>query len=126
LEPIQLSAGVPKFAGPELTKELKKLAQEVIDVDEGGVALTRTEKLARMIWRQALGWVEKKRDDHGNLVEINHPPVAWCQQFLFDRVEGKSAPVKESDQVEQVKAADKVRDLARERLNKLAGAGGLK
>lgn len=114
------SAPVPKFAGAALTKELKKLAVEVVEMDEGGSPLTREQVLARMIWRQALGWTEVVRDDNGNKKEIKYPPVAWCQQFLFERVEGKAAPV-QAEAGQKITAAEKVSELARERANKLAG-----
>lgn len=111
----------PKFAGAALTKELKKLAVEVVEMEDDGNALTREQKLARMIWQQALGWTEVVRDDSGNRKEIKHPPVAWCQQFLFERVEGKAAPAREAEG-EKISAADKVRELSRDRINNLIGA----
>lgn len=109
------------LASAALTQELKKLAQQVVETDEGGEALTREQKLARMIWEQALGWVEKTRGDDGKVKEVYQPPVAWAQQFVFERIEGKAAQAT-PDESTGLRAKDKVAALARERVNKLAEA----
>lgn len=106
-----------KFGGKSLRAELRKLASEVSDqVDEAGDPLTNDQVLARMIWQQAKGWTEVIRDDNGNRKEIVHPPVAWCQQFLFEQIEGK-APISVPDDIQGIRALDKVSDLAAQRLN---------
>lgn len=110
-----------RLATRALTGELKKLAAEVHTITDDGTPVTREQALANMIWRQALGWVEVIRDDEGNRKEIQHPPVAWCQQFLFERVEGK-APIAIVDETGGIKAADKVRQLAKDRINSLSKA----
>jgi hypothetical protein len=61
------------------------------------------------------------RDDSGNLAEVVHPPVAWAMQYLYERQEGK-APMAVPDDDNRVKAAEKVRELAKDRLNKMASA----
>jgi hypothetical protein len=108
-----------RLGGRALTEELRRLAGEAYTVNDGGDTLTRRDVLAEMIWKQALGWTEEVRDEDGNLKRVVHPPVAWCQQYLFERMEGK-APVAAPDEGSSIKAADKVRDLARDRLNRLA------
>jgi hypothetical protein len=118
---LMANPAIPKIASAALTKELKKLASEIIAVDEGGESITREQALARTLWNLANGWVEKTRDDHGNLKEIRHPPVAWAIQYVYERCEGRAAPMATED-VDRVRAADKVRELSRDRLNKLAGS----
>lgn len=112
--------GVEKrLGGKRLTEELRKLATEAIDIrPDTGDPITREQKLAEMIWRQALGWSEKVRDINGDLVDKVYPPVAWCQQFLYERMEGK-APNSLPDVEGGIRAVDKVRDLAKARLNSL-------
>lgn len=110
-----------KLGTRALTGELKKLAAEAHTITDDGTPITREQALAEMIWRQALGWIEVIRDDEGNRKEIPHPPVAWCQQFLFERMEGK-APIATVDETGGIKAADKVRQLSKDRINKLAAA----
>lgn len=123
----ETAAKMNRIAGKALTAELRKLAEEVYTVLDNGDQQTRSEALAAMIWRQALGWVEETRDESGNLVKKVHPPVAWCQQFLFERQEGR-APVASSDNEGGVRAAEKVRQLAKERVAamtaKVAGPSG--
>lgn len=102
-----------------MTGELKKLAQQAITVTDDGTPLTREQVLANLIWQQALGWTEVVRDEEGNRKEIKHPPVAWCQQFLFERMEGK-APIAVPEDHGGIKAAEKVRELSKDRINKLA------
>ena len=77
-----------------------------------------------MIWRQALGWDEVTVDEDGNRRTVKHPPVAWCQQFLYERVEGK-APLAVQDETVRISAAEKVRDLSKQRLNKLAAVSAM-
>lgn len=104
-----------KFGGKLLTAELRKLAAEQF----GATAFTNYEQLAKMIWQQALGWVEETRDEMGNKVTKVHPPIAWCQQFVFERMEGKSA-ITTTENESGMKASDKVRELARDRVNALS------
>ena len=104
-----------------LSAELRKLAAEVHTIDNNGDQVTREEALAAMIWKQALGWIEEVRDDDGTLRKVTHPPVAWCQQFLFERIEGK-AQVSTEQTGAKVTAREKVGELARDRLNALAKA----
>src|SRR5690348_11146241 len=109
------------LGGKALTSELRKLASQVHDVLPDGTQVTREEMLAELIWKQALGWSETTQDEEGNDKKIVHKPVAWAQQYIFERLEGKAIPV-QPDNEGGIKAADKVRDLAKQRLNALAAA----
>ena len=109
-----------KLGGKRLTEELRKLAAEAVSIDDNGDPITREQALSLLIWQQALGWEEKVRDEHGSLQVVKHPPVAWAQQFLWERMEGK-APVAQAEAEGHVKAKDKVDALARNRLNAMAG-----
>ena len=104
--------------GKKLSEELAKLAKEAHTILNDGTPVTKEQVLAELIWKQALGWDEKVRDECGNLKEIHHPPVAWCAQFLYERCDGK-APMAEIDQVKGIKASERIRDLSRNRLNAL-------
>jgi hypothetical protein len=109
-----------RLSSKALTGELRRLAVEVIPSNDPSVleGQTREQLLADLIWKQALGWTEITRDDEGTLLKKVHPPVAWAQQYLFERIEGK-APVATADVDGGMKAADKVRELARDRINAL-------
>jgi hypothetical protein len=111
------------LGGKALTAELRKLAVEAIDVAPDGTPITREQILADLIWKQALGWTETwwETDSIGNRVkrEMKHKPVPWAQQYLFERMEGRAAQATPED-VGGVKAAEKVRQLAKDRINNLA------
>lgn len=107
-----------RFGGKVLTDALRKLATHVIDVGPDGTQTTRFEKLALLIWDQALGSKTQKRNAEGNLVDVEVKGVAWAQQFLWERLEGK-APIAITEDGGGIKAAEKVRDLARDRVNKM-------
>jgi len=102
-----------------LTNELRKLAAEVHTITNDGTPVTREQALADMIWKLALGWTETVLDEEGNRKKVTHPPVAWAMQYLFERIEGK-APQAIVEDAGGIKAADRVRELAKDRINSLA------
>jgi hypothetical protein len=105
--------------GKALTKELAQLATEAHTTKPDGTVVTKEQALAELIWRQALGWSELQKDDHGKLIEKHHPPIAWCQQFIYERIEGKAAQAS-AENSGGMRASEKVGNLAKDRLNKLA------
>ncbi len=105
--------------GAALTTELRKLAQEIHTVDDAGAPITKEQALAALIWKQALGWVEEVRDDKGAVKRTLHPPVAWAQSMLFERIEGK-AQVTQEQTGARISAKETVSELAKQRLNALA------
>lgn len=113
-----------RFGGKALTGELRKLAQEVHTSAPDGTPITKEQALADLIWKQALGWEEVLRDENGSLTKKVHTPVAWAQQFLWERMEGK-APVAIAENEGGMKAADKVRSLAKDRVNALAAKAAI-
>lgn len=108
-----------KLGSKALSAELAKLAQEAAGSAPDGTPITNEQKLAKLIWQQALGWVELVKDDDGKLKQKIHPPVSWCQQFLYERLEGK-APIAAPDNSSGLKASEKVSKLAKDRVNQLA------
>jgi hypothetical protein len=114
-----MPAAAGRFSSRALTGELRRMANEAVTITDDGTPVTREQLLSQLIWKQALGWDEETCDDDGNRKLIKHPPVAWCQQFLFERIEGK-AQVAVTDNESGIKAADKVRELSKDRINKLA------
>lgn len=106
-----------KLNGKALTTFLRSMAIEEITVE--GKTITREERLAQLIWQQALGHAEETRDDEGNIKLVEHKPAAWAQQFLWERIEGK-APVAAAEPTGNLRALDKIRELAKERINSVA------
>ena len=110
-----------RFSPRALTTEVRKLAEEAFSVTDDGTPLTRAEALARLLWNLALGYKEKVRDDSGTMKEVSHPPIAWAAQYLYERLEGRPQTAIAEDET-RVKAAEKVRELSKQRLNKMAAA----
>lgn len=108
-----------RFSSRALTSELRRLADESVSVTDDGTPLTRAQILAKMIWDMALGGERNVRNADGNMTRQFVPPVAWAQQYVFERIEGKSQ-VAQADNESGVRAADRVAELAKDRLNKMA------
>lgn len=106
-----------------LTKYLNETGLQIHTVDDDGNPISKEAALADLLWKTALGWEEKLRDDDGNEKTKKHPPAPWAMQFVYERKEGKSSPaITESEG--GLRASDKVRALARERLNGMVTALG--
>jgi len=103
----------------QLTKHLRELAAEAHDWSEEDGVITKGEALAKLLWKKALGYKEKTVDDEGNEKEVYHPPASWAIQLVYDRMEGKTPQAITEDDT-RISAADRVRDLAKARLNSLA------
>jgi len=101
-----------------LTAALRAMSGQAIDIEPNGTPITRYEKLAALIWEGAIGGEKTERDEEGTLRRVIVKPVAWMQQFIFERLEGKAQPAAAEDEG-RIKASDRVRELARERINKL-------
>jgi hypothetical protein len=108
-----------KLSQKALNSALRKLSCELYSAEEDGTPITRADALAKIVWCKALGWMEEYRDESGNLKKEFHKPEPWAIQYVFERLEGKSSQAVPEQEV-GVRAADKVRALAKERLNKLA------
>lgn len=106
-----------------ISRYLEELGAQIHSVDDEGNPVTREHAIADLVWKMALGYTEKIRDlTTGQWKEVYRPPVAWAMELVWDRREGKVAQAQTED-VGKIKAADKVRDLARTRLNALVGGG---
>lgn len=111
--------GIGRVSGKALTNHLRTLSEEAFTIDDNGTPVTRAQRLAELIWKTALGHTEEYRDDSGTLVKRYHPPASWAAQYLFERMEGR-APVSMPENEGGLKASDKVRELAKQRLNQRA------
>jgi hypothetical protein len=100
--------------GAILSKYLRCLALEVETVDENGDPITKAQALAMLVWKHALGFLD--RDDKGQ--ETQRKPEVWAIELLYNRVEGKIpvAVVEESGR----SLTEKVSDLGKARINSLA------
>lgn len=112
-----------------LSEFLAAVGSEAQTVDDEGNPVTNEEAVARLIYRKALGWTETRimEDQHGNKAKIEeyHPPENWALQYIYERREGKAptAPA-DMDNRQKISAAERVRGLAKDRLNGLARTAG--
>lgn len=110
-------------AGKLLSRFLETIAEEKTELvkdpktGEDRIA-TKAEALARMIWRDALGWTER---DTKNEIDIVHLPNQNRIATVFNRIEGK-APVAGEDTADKLTAADRVTEVGKSRI---AEAGGM-
>lgn len=110
-----------KYNPRQLTQHLRELAVETETMTDEGELITRSEALAQLLWKKALGYKEtvvvKDKSDE----IICHKPEAWAIQMIYERMEGK-APIAIIDEKQQITAAEKISDLARTKLNQQAKA----
>lgn len=112
-----------------LSEFLAVVGSEAQTIDDAGNPITNEEAVARLIYKKALGWTEHRvvEDMNGNKSKIEeyHPPENWALQYIYERREGK-APVAQQDLEgrQKITAAQQVRKLATERMNKLALSAG--
>jgi len=109
------------------TDQLRNIAleeTEFVKVDENDAAsilrlTSKAEALARMLWREALGYKTTKvlADDSVKVTE--HLPNHWAIGVLLDRVEGKATPTVTSIG-EKAHIADRVREQSSKFINKAA------
>lgn len=116
--------GVRTKAGQLLSAYLRQIAEEVTETvkdpktGEDRMA-TKAEALARLIWRDALGYTETQIIK-GERIEIQRAPSRAAASMLYDRVEGR-APASTGDDKGGVTAADKVTEQATKRIAKAGG-----
>lgn len=107
-----------RFHSREMTNHLLRLAAEAYDVTEADGAISRGQALAMLLWDKALGHIKETVSDEGKRTSVTHAPENWAIQLIYDRMEGK-APQAVPDDAARVTATDKVRELAKNRLNTL-------
>ena len=113
-----------KYNNRQLTDKLRELAAQLHEVrleDGETILVTRGEKLAEEIFKDALGYtevVEVAGDVPGQMIEktVVHKPAAWAKQFIWDRLEGKT-PMALPDDKGGLTAADKVEELQKNTIN---------
>lgn len=115
---------VPRFSGKELTKHLRELAAEAEGLAPDGGVETKARALAALVWKKALGYkaMEMRGEaDKRVMIEVEHPPESWAIQLIWNRLEGKE-PQSSVEDAGKITAAERVGELARNRVNTMATA----
>ena len=110
-------------ASKKLVEWLEKVGHEVCDqptTDDTGtiVSVTNDEALARLMWQQALGYVQTVVNHDGSEQHRIYPPDRQAQQFIIERREGKQVVMDDKDK--GITATDRIIDLVKDKLNLLA------
>ena len=114
-------------AGKLLSKFIRQIAEEETELLLGESPadddrmVTKAEALARMMWRQALGYEETVIYDDGPSKKVVHQPDLRTAKELMDRLEGR-APTAVEDSDTRPSTAKKVTEQG---LKRIAKAGGL-
>ena len=109
-------------AGVLLSTKLRTIAQEATEHDDrpdGGGMITKSEALARLMWKMALGYTTKVHTKDKGTIETVHAPDRGMIQLIWDRIEGRAAPVNDNLQKKR-KLPKKVSDANKELLNNMA------
>ncbi len=110
---------VKELTGKLLTKKLRELALDIIEIDPGSEKpTTRAEKLARVLWDHALGFIEQTTNKTGEIKEVRHSPAAWAITLLYDRLEGKVAPTSDPG-TERPDLGEKLKATSAKRINRI-------
>lgn len=119
------------LAGKLLSKFIREIASEICDdpeiraAGEDAVMITKAEKLARWIWKAALGYSEDidVLDKAGKKIGIKlavHKPNKTYIGLIYDRLEGRVAMMDAKSGSDKISLADKVSGLGTERVNQIA------
>ena len=105
-----------------LGKLLKKIGSEVYDqvyTDAKGTIrpISNDERLARLIFRQALGYEEETENPDGSMTHRVFSPDVRMQQFIIERREGRQT-VPQDDKAASI--LDTIREITKSRINKIA------
>ncbi len=115
----------------DLLREIAQEETEFVDVpdEEGTVCVngvtydkkivTKAERLARELFKAALGYEVVTKGKHGDVVEYI-PPDKWAIGLLFDRLEGKAGTVNAADKRTTASVAERVSEVSVKALNKMA------
>lgn len=108
-------------SGQLLSYYLRQISEEVTEFVKGSDGedrmVTKAEKLARMIWEDALGCTKMVKSKSGGMVETIVAPVRAAQNTIFDRTEGR-VPNSSVEGSEKLTAADKVTEQGAKRIAK--------
>lgn len=117
------ASAIKQRAGLLLNTFLREIAEEetefIKDDDNGEDRMvSKAEALARMIWNRALGFEETRLEKDKEII-IAHPPDKFYVGILFDRIEGRAAPVSVGGKKQRT-IADKVGEQSKKRINNIA------
>ncbi len=114
-------------AGKLLSRFIRQIAEEetefVKDDDGEDRMASKAEAMARLIWKQALGYIELSAPDPSlPPIEIIHRPDQKMLALLYDRMEGRAATATE-DETLRPSTAQKISEQGVRRIAALGDLG---
>lgn len=107
-------------AGKLLSKYVKDIADEETELIQDPIAGDRmgskAEALARLMWKNALGFTEV---DSKTQKEVVKKPDKTFISMIWDRLEGRVIPTADKDKDNKATIADRISEQAKIRLNAL-------
>jgi len=110
-------------AGKLLSGYIRKIAMEQTEFiqhpDKGDVMVSKAEALARIIWKNALGFTSVDKEKVGGKLvetEISVPPDFRYIQLVYDRLEGKTVGQDKAEKPQR-SLADKVTEQGTKSIN---------
>ncbi len=108
-----------ELTGKLLTKKLCELALDIIEIEPSSQrGTTRAEKLARIVWDHAIGYIERTTNKTGEIKETTHRPAPWAITLLMDRIEGKVANAVDSG-IDRPSLGSRLEEIGAKRINKI-------
>jgi len=118
-------------AGKLLSKFIREIASEICDdpeikaKGEDAVMITKAEKIARYIFKLALGYEETVDvlDKGGKKIGIKpviHRPDKWAINIIWDRLEGRVGAADPKSSGDKAKLSDRVSEQGKKRLSQIA------
>ena len=106
-----------------LTDYLESIGKEIHDRGfadaEGNIrVITKDEQLAREVWARALGYEKETVNSDGTMIHRVVPPDYRAQEFIWERREGKSAPMIEEKR--DASLVEKISEITKSQVNEVA------
>jgi hypothetical protein len=104
-------------AGQLLSRFLRQTADEVTELDRKDgedVLISKAEKMARIMWSEALGYVEVEVGKKGERIEHVHKPDKTMIALIYERIEGRAPLAQEGSGKQEI--SDRVDEQAKNRI----------
>lgn len=120
-----MELGKRSRAGRVLSEYLRGIATEKTETVINPVTckseiVSKAEALARKLWDRAMGRRMRENPETGQVVILEGEIDLDCAKLLLDRIEGKTGVDQNSTQDNKPTAAEKVSEINRKRMNRIA------
>jgi hypothetical protein len=114
--------GAKVRAGQLLSRFLRQAAEEITELgskDGEDVLISKAEKMAAIMWKEALGYEEVEIGKQGQRIVHVHKPDKTMIGLIYERMEGRAPLAQEGSGKQEI--PDRVDEQARNRINAAGG-----